>query len=937
MAKQNFLSGGFYGKLGAMVGQRWKNKRTIRTYVIPKNPNTPEQKRNRSNFAGAVQYAQMGMQMNYYCNLFENPGFTKWNYRMSVARNLKFSGMTDLNLIPLYPTDFTPPTTITQIKVNSVTGKNHVTFSVPELIAQEDRVFSMMFALYNEASLFRGYKLYLGYYDKDYPQLLEVNVDDVKEINSHCFVRLVTNDDQDSSKDMIASASIAVQMEEIDRHTFDCSISMIEKSAVGLTITFAEPWKENPTVNTVSFDISFISDGMRKVVSYSDRVLVNNNGLCSVDVPYSTTYNQDLPALPEGSGISNVNVSYTGQTYEITLTGGSASYSDSDLVRNLDKPFAHNADDGVKVSLRAPFSGTVVDKNVQMDYFTEGRFGDSSILSGLFSITSDGSFLNVRASSTYRNYPMREANCYIDVTSFDVVSNGVTYRKTAEKKYFSNNVAVSNYLIDSSLDTVLYKVKKPNSTNYFKLKAEIGGLKLEYGEVKDSRFIEKITNTDGSVVSSVESWSEKNGSAGSWSLAYYGSFQGDPNQKKVTDDSTVSFIGTEGNNVHLEYNGILYDTGEPASRISQWPNVILEGKDEHEFDCSVSLIEKSAAGLKVTFREPWMDSPSTNKISLQISFISDGIQKTASVSDGVLINNGGFCSVDVPYPTTYNQDLPSFPIGSYLAAINVEYEGQTYKITLSNGNSPYSDTDLVRNLDKSFAHDTTYSPKVSLRVPFSGSGVNENVQMNFFTEGRFGDSSILSGLFTVTSDGSFLNIGATGTYRNYPMREVNCYIDLPTFSVVSNGVTYRKTAEKKYFSNTVTTSDYLLDNGNRRTLEKLKAEESDIYPQFTVIVDGLKLDYGEVKDERFVEMIENPNGTVITEMEQWVEQSGSAGNYSLTYYCNIELDPEYDSIRDASRFTFIGSESGNPYLEYNGIRYDAGKYGRTPADWSTIV
>ena len=937
MAKQNFLSGGFYGKLGAMVGQRWKNKRTIRTYVVPHNPNTPEQKRNRSNFAGAVQYAQMAMQMNYYCNLFENPNFTKWNYRMSVARNLKFAGMTDLNLIPLYPTDFTPPTTITKIKVASITGSNHVTFSVPELIAQEDRAFSMMFALYNEASLFRGYKLYLGYYNKDYPQTLEVQVDDVKEINSHCFVRIVTNDDQDSSKDMIASASLAVEMEEIDRHAFDCSISMIEKSAVGFTITFAEPWRENPTVNTVSFILSFVSDGMRKDFSYSDRVLVNNNGLCSVIVPYATTYNQDLPAFPEGSGILEVDVNYTGQGYEITLMDGSASYSDSDLVRNLDRPVEHNTNDGVKVNLRIPFSGTGVAENAQMDYFTEGRFGDSSILNGLFSITSDGSYLNIRATGTDRNYPMREANCYVDVPAFDVVSNGVTYKKTAEKKYFSNDVNTSNYLIDSSIDTVLYKVKKPNSTNYFKLKAEVAGLKLEYGEVKDSRFIEKITNTDSSVVSTIESWSEKNGSAGNYALAYYGSFQNDPNQKKVTDSSTVSFIGTEGGNVNLEYNGILYDTGKSASRISEWPNVILEGKDEHEFDCGVSLIEKSVAGLKVTFKEPWMDSPSVNKISLQVSCISDGAQKVITLSDGVLKNNSGFCSVDVPYPTTYNQDLPSFPVGSYLAAINVQYEGQTYRITLSNGNSPYSDTDLVRNLDRPVAHNTTDEIKVSIRMPFSGTGVNQNVQMNFFTEGRFGDSSVLSAPFAVTSDGSFLNIRATGTYRRYPMREVNCYIDVPSFDVVSNGVTYRKTAEKKYFSNTVTVSDYLLDNQNRITLEKLKAEGVDIYPQFTITVDGLKLDFGEVKDARFIEMIENPNGTVITELEQWVEQSGSAGNYALSYYANIEQDPEYDSIRDGSRLTFIGTEGGAPYLEYNGIRYDTGKYGRTPVDWNTIV
>ena len=574
MAKQNFLSGGFYGKLGAMVGQRWKNKRTIRTYVVPHNPNTPEQKRNRSNFAGAVQYAQMGMQMNYYCNLFENPNFTKWNYRMSVARNLKFSGMTDLNLIPLYPTDFTPPVTITKIKVDSITGNNHVTFSVPELTAQEDRVFSMMFALYNEASLFRGYKLYLGYYDKNYPQTIEVNVDDVKEINSHCFVRIVTNDDQDSSKDMIASASLAVQMEEIDRHTFDCSVSMIEKSAVGFTITFAEPWRENPTVNTVSFILSFVSDGMRKELSYSDRVLVNNNGLCSVVVPYATTYNQDLPSFPVGSGILEVNVNYAGRGYEITLMDGNASYSDSDLVRNLDKPIAHNTTDDTKVSLRMPFSGTGVDENVQMDFFTEGRFGDSSILSSLFSITSDGSYLNVRATGTYRNYPMRETNCYVDVPSFDVVSNGVTYKKAAEKKYFSNTVTVSDYLLDNQNRITLEKLKEEEADLYSQFTVTVDGLKLDFGEVKDARFIEMIENPNGTVITEMEQWVEQGGSAGNYALSYYCNIQQDPEYDSIRTNSSFTFIGNTGGAPYLEYNGIRYDTGKYGRTPADWNTIV---------------------------------------------------------------------------------------------------------------------------------------------------------------------------------------------------------------------------------------------------------------------------------------------------------------------------------------------------------------------------
>lgn len=570
MAKQNFLSGGFYGKLGAMVGQRWKNKRTIRTYVVPKNPNTPEQKRNRSNFAGAVQYAQMGMQMNYYSNLFDVPQFTRWNYRMSIARNLKFAGMTDLNLIPLYPTSFTPPLMLTEIKLHSKSGNKHVTFSVPELVSTEDRVFSMMFALYNEQSLFRGYKLYLGYYYKDNPQFLEVDVDDVEEINSNCFVRLVTNDDQNSLQDMIASSKLAVQANEIDKHEFNCNVSMVSKSAAGVKITFAEPWKENPTVNTVSLTVSFVSDGQRKVASVSDGALENDNGLCSVSVPYATSYNQDLPAFPAGSLVSGINVRYEGLSYEITLTNGSSSYSDADITRTLDKPFSHNDSDSVAVSLRVPFKGTVSAYEVMLDYFTEGRFGDDSVLNGAFMVSSDGEYINFRATGVDNNYPMVEENCYVTVPDMEFVAEGVTYRKQTEKKYFSNGVTNSTYLVDTSKTVDLTKEPSEEGNGFITFLVEVYPVKEKYGVVKNPAFLSSIENPDGTIVNNFEFTNE----TGEWDAdfieryhAYLGS---DADFKSVEDDSNMYYLDSFSSKVIVEYNGIYYDTGKSAPTASYW-------------------------------------------------------------------------------------------------------------------------------------------------------------------------------------------------------------------------------------------------------------------------------------------------------------------------------------------------------------------------------
>lgn len=570
MAKQNFLAGGFYGKLGAMVGQRWKNKRTIRTYVIPHNPNTPEQRKNRNGFAGAVQFAQMGMQMNYYCALFDNPNFTRWNYRMSVARNLKFAGMQDLNLIPLYPIDFTPPLVISQVKLKSITGSKHVTLSLPELTWAEDRVFSLMFALYENAETFLGYKLYLGYYYKNNPQTLEVDVDNVAEINNNCYVRLVTNDDIDSTKDMIASAKLKVQTNNKDEHEFDCNVSLIEKTTLGMTITFREPWLEGATTNNVSLLVSFVSDGQRKVASVSNSVLENNNGLCSVQIPYLTVYNQDLPAFPNGSFISSVNVQYEGPTYKITVADGHSSFSDTDLERSLDKPFEHSNDDSVKVSVRVPFLGSIGDNDITMNFVTDGRFGDSSILTGLFSISSDGSYLNFRCNNLYKNYAMRESTSYVELPAMDFVAEGVTYKKTLEQVHFSNDVTTSTYIIDKSLPVECLKVMDEESSFYYQFMVDVDGVKASVGEGQNVPFISKITNPDGSQVTVIDSYSEATASAAGYDFVFYNMIDQDPNVGNVNENSVMTFLGGTNGNIHVKYNNVWYDTGRNIPKVADW-------------------------------------------------------------------------------------------------------------------------------------------------------------------------------------------------------------------------------------------------------------------------------------------------------------------------------------------------------------------------------
>ena len=292
--------------------------------------------------------------------------------------------------------------------------------------------------------------------------------------------------------------------------------------------------------------------------------------MCSVSVPYETYYNQDLPAFPEGSLISGINVRYEGDLYEITLTNGSSSYSDTDITRSLDKPFSHNDSDSVAVSLRVPFSGTVSAYEVTTDYLTEGRFGDDSVLNGAFMVSSDGEYVNFRATGADKNYPMVEANCYVTVPAMEPLAEGVTYRKQAEKKYFSNGVTNSPYLVDTSKTVDLTKELNDVGSGFTSFIVEVYPVKARYGAVKNPAFLSSIENPDGSIVSNFN-FTNETGEWGTDFIEIYRAYTStDPAYQDITENSDMYYLDSSSNKVLVEYNGIYYDTGKSAPKASDW-------------------------------------------------------------------------------------------------------------------------------------------------------------------------------------------------------------------------------------------------------------------------------------------------------------------------------------------------------------------------------
>lgn len=557
MAIQNFLSGGYYGKLGATVGQRWKNKRTIRTYVKPANPRTEVQQANRNKFANAVTFAQMGMQMNYYATVFVDPNFTHWNYRMKVARELRNKGLTGLDLIPLYPTSFVPPILIQNIKISSVQGQKHITFSTVGLNYNTDRVLSLMFAIYNENDAFLGYKLYLGYYYASNPGFLEVDVDDISEINTHCFVRVVSNDDTDSTVDMIASPNLAVEQGSKEIRDFNTAIREVQKSAVGIKVIFEEHWKGTPTENEITITANFISDGAPATAIATSTTLTNENGYCSVLVPFATSDNQHLPAFPNGMGFIVTSVTYGGSTWQFVKENDTVQYSDADLTRTISSSPTWDVSSQEAISFAIPFGGAVENGSQSMQMVCSGRFDNRSAIAQMFNYETNGTNIVFTCVGDYKISPMMTDGDKITLPAMQFISNGVTYTLATQDVNLRNAITVSLYLDNAEVTKTYFRDGGGSvGESLVSLNITIGNVQLNEQPILNGNWIEKVNTKNGNActpaycdIEAISSYSNYN------SISISAVFDGEPYSDEI---DTTCVIVPDYLYTRFVYKGITY-------------------------------------------------------------------------------------------------------------------------------------------------------------------------------------------------------------------------------------------------------------------------------------------------------------------------------------------------------------------------------------------
>ena len=902
MAIQNFLSGGYYGKLGATVGQRWKNKRTIRTYVIPANPRTEVQQANRGKFANAVVFAQMGLQMNYYATVFEDPNFTRWNYRMKVARELKDKGMLDLDLIPLYPTSFIPPTLIQSIKVSGVQGTKHITFTVEGLTSNVDRVLSLMFAIYDENDTFLGYKLYLGYYYASNPGFLEVDVDDISEINKHCYVRAVSNDDVDSATDMIASPRLQVQTSEIDIRAFNTSIKEVQKSLAGITVIFNEVWKGDPTTNNISILASFVSNGKKTNAYVTNETLKNNNGFCSVSIPFIVSDNQNLPAFPEGSEFLVSSVAYEGSTWKYTKENDTVAYNDTDLSRDFvstissvsrygttftvtfDETLPTVTTHTLKLAIRAVKNGEWVEEEVIPTSISlnEITFEQSG--------ADNGNIYAFPAGSTI-------------AISGTIIGNGVTYtpNTTTAQSVSNDDLArtfksnISSISRDNKLYSIVFDETLPTvGTN---------NLKVTVYAVKNGAWV-----TEEVIISEIL------GNAIKFNLESYSL----RDCYAFPEGATIKVEGTIGN------NGVTYTSSlQLAQRVS---NTDLE----RPFYISSPTISRSGTIFSINFGNI-LPNCTTNNLTVTIKAVKNGVW----VEEEVAIKEIADSIITFEQSGATNQDIYAFPEDSTIAVSGtIIGNGVTYIPNITTAQS-VSNTDLSRNIAFNPSWNTKSKSDISFTIPFGGTVASANSNMSMVCSGRFDKRDAITQTFSYVGNGFNLTFTCTGDFKNYPMSTSGDKITVPQLQFTCNGVTYKLAGGDVNLRNAIKTSNWLSNN----SLTKHFTKDISGSSPFTLIalhisISGLVMDTDPPEQLIWVTGIKlSSSYTLIPYAQQMYADIISATNAELQINADFDEGDTNNKVTSDKAITYSDT---NVSFEYKGITYKLPALPATVGGYQTI-
>ena len=457
MAKQNFIGGGYYGKLGDTVGQRWKNKRTIRSYVIPRNPRTEVQQANRARFKNLVPFAQLGMSANKGATVFIKENMTEWQARMSACSYFNSLGYNELDLIPLYPADYVAPYVISIVKR---TNKVKDTFQYLEIVGtlpSNTRSVTVLAKYVQGAEKPSEVYLFEGVFEQNEDYNLKVSIPAGLELTEDTKVRIISRDDVDSATDMIASAMVNVSKPDIVYIDFDTSVTAITHEGATYSILTNQNFMEGTAVAT-GITIKSVVRGQWQTYALTGVSIVNNAGKAKLVGELSNYDANNVPAFAGGSQVYFGSISISNTSYVISASDVTESYSDEDLTRSASVTF--EKDTGTTLAIGALFSfgesgiSATLATGIEctLAYNAPSLSVESATVAASVADTGSGT-MTIKSTKTNADYHCIQG-CSLVIPGFTIRVLGVTYNiaggtianytNNAEKVAVTFNTAISS-------------------------------------------------------------------------------------------------------------------------------------------------------------------------------------------------------------------------------------------------------------------------------------------------------------------------------------------------------------------------------------------------------------------------------------------------------------------------------------------------------------
>ena len=334
MAVQNFIEGGFYGKLGQTVGQRWRNIRIIKAYTIPHNPRTPKQQAMRGLFAEAVESSQVSMMLNQGSPIFDVEDNTSWGVRMASALARQKLGLTGFNLLPVIPKDFLPTFIANQIKLVSTIPNASATFSLQGELPDVARNISIIYGTKQSASEEYQVSIATAVLNVGTPSTFTIADSHPEAFNSFSKFMIISNDDTATDKKTLYMSETFLSTHEPVARTFNTAINSVLRNDKTFRVVLAEPFI-NATTALTGVSIRAVCNGSWINENIASPVLVNESGQFAIEFTQSETNNSKIWAFPTGSTVTIGSVSAINADYILTASNVTENAFSTDLTRQF--------------------------------------------------------------------------------------------------------------------------------------------------------------------------------------------------------------------------------------------------------------------------------------------------------------------------------------------------------------------------------------------------------------------------------------------------------------------------------------------------------------------------------------------------------------------------------------------------------------------------